>query len=195
MTMTDDQVKALLEGVTPGRWRSDDVAVRLEDKSLVALVYGNGRGLFSANARLIAAAPDLARALIQACAELEMLKTAGIIEVSIRNPSVADYMQHWEGRAEKAGPPVPPRSRGDGDMTDLRIKRVMRYDEIQGHFRLFRVMWEVGIVGDGQGHSNMLSVAVQPKLFLFDRISPCSWMLVILGVRIHRKRSFGGIFV
>ena len=45
-------------------------------------------------------------------------------------------------------------------MTDLRIKRVMRYDEIQGHFRLFRVMWEVGIVGDGQGHSNMLSVAV-----------------------------------
>jgi uncharacterized protein (DUF2336 family) len=102
MTMTDDQVKALLEGVTPGRWRSDDVAVRLEDKSLVALVYGNGRGLFSANARLIAAAPDLARALIQACAELEMLKTAGIIEVSIRNPSVADYMQHWEGRAEKA---------------------------------------------------------------------------------------------
>ena len=80
-------------------------------------------------------------------------------------------------------------------MSNLRIKRVMRYDEIQGHFRLFRVMWEVGIVGDGQGHSNMLSVAVQPKLFLFDRISPCSWMLVILGVRIHRKRSFGGIFV
>lgn len=29
-------------------------------------------------------------------------------------------------------------------MTDLRIKRVMRYDEIQGHFRLFRVMWEAG---------------------------------------------------
>ena len=80
-------------------------------------------------------------------------------------------------------------------MSDLRIKRVMRYDEIQGHFRLFRVMWEIGIVGDGQGHSNMLSVAVQPKLFLFDRISPGSWMLVILGVRIHRKRSFGGIFV
>jgi hypothetical protein len=70
---------------------------------------------------LIAAAPDLARALLDARAELEMLKTAGIIEVSIRNPSVADYMQHWEGRAEKAeaelAPPVPPRSRGDGDMT------------------------------------------------------------------------------
>ena len=45
-------------------------------------------------------------------------------------------------------------------MTDLRFKRVMRYDEIQGHFRLFRVMWEIGIVGDGQGYSNMLSVAV-----------------------------------
>ncbi len=49
-------------------------------------------------------------------------------------------------------------------MSDLRIKRVMRYDEIQGHFRLFRVMWEVGILGDGQGHSNMLSVAVQQMM-------------------------------
>jgi hypothetical protein len=34
--------------------------------------------------------------------ELEMLTTAGIIEVAIRNPSVMEYMRHWEGRAEKA---------------------------------------------------------------------------------------------
>ena len=27
-------------------------------------------------------------------------------------------------------------------MTNLRLKTVFRYDEIQGHFRLFRVMWE-----------------------------------------------------
>lgn len=32
-------------------------------------------------------------------AELHLMKTAGIIEVAVRNPSVADYMAHWEGRA------------------------------------------------------------------------------------------------
>ena len=35
-------------------------------------------------------------------AELEQWKTWGIIEVAIRNPSVAEYMRHWEGRTEKA---------------------------------------------------------------------------------------------
>lgn len=34
--------------------------------------------------------------------ELHLMKTAGIIEVAVRNPSVADYMNHWEGRALKA---------------------------------------------------------------------------------------------
>ena len=79
-------------------------------------------------------------------------------------------------------------------MTNLRFKLVMRHDEIQGHYRLFRVMWEKGVVGTGEGYSNMVSVAAQPKLFLFDRPSPGSWLLVVCGVRIHRKRSFGGIF-
>lgn len=35
-------------------------------------------------------------------AELHLMKTAGIIEVAVRNPSVADYMAHWEGRATAA---------------------------------------------------------------------------------------------
>lgn len=35
-------------------------------------------------------------------AELYLMKTAGIIEVAVRNPSVSEYMAHWEGRAEKA---------------------------------------------------------------------------------------------
>jgi hypothetical protein len=35
-------------------------------------------------------------------AELHTMKTAGIIEVAVRNPSVSEYMAHWEGRAEKA---------------------------------------------------------------------------------------------
>ena len=78
-------------------------------------------------------------------------------------------------------------------MTNLRFKRVMRRDGIQGHFRLFRVMWEKGIVGDGNGYSNMISVAVHPKLFAFERHS-YAWMLILLGLRIHRKRSYGGRF-
>jgi hypothetical protein len=35
-------------------------------------------------------------------AEVHNCRTWGIIEVAIRNPSVADYMSHWERRAEKA---------------------------------------------------------------------------------------------
>lgn len=45
----------------------------------------------------------------------------------------------------------------------------------------------------GGGHSNMVSVAIQPKLFLWDRESR-DWLIVVLGVRIHRKRNYGGIF-
>lgn len=79
-------------------------------------------------------------------------------------------------------------------MKNLRLKHVFRYDEIQGHFRLFRVMWEVGKVGQpGGGHSNMISVALQPRIFMWDT-EDHHWLLVFLGVRIHRKRSYGGIF-
>ena len=35
-------------------------------------------------------------------AENHLLKTSGIVEVAVRNPSVMEYMQHWEGRAEAA---------------------------------------------------------------------------------------------
>lgn len=31
--------------------------------------------------------------------ELHLMKTAGIIEVAARNPSVMDFVEHWEGRA------------------------------------------------------------------------------------------------
>ncbi len=35
-------------------------------------------------------------------AENQILKTSGIAEVAVRNSSVMEYMQHWEGRAERA---------------------------------------------------------------------------------------------
>jgi len=44
----------------------------------------------------------LRAALTAAEGELHLMKTAGIIEVAIRNPSVSDYMQHWQARAEAA---------------------------------------------------------------------------------------------
>ena len=81
-------------------------------------------------------------------------------------------------------------------MKNLRFKLVLRRDGIQGHYRLFRVMWERGEPGKpGGGHSNMLSVALQPKVFGWGAgYSFDGWLLVFLGVRLHRKRSYGGIF-
>ena len=35
-------------------------------------------------------------------AEIEHLTKSGIIEVAVRNPAVAEYCRHWEGRTEKA---------------------------------------------------------------------------------------------
>lgn len=35
-------------------------------------------------------------------AENHLLKTAGVIEVAVRNPNVAEYIRHWEARAEAA---------------------------------------------------------------------------------------------
>jgi len=35
-------------------------------------------------------------------ADLHLMETSGIVEVSVRNPSVMEYMKHWETRAETA---------------------------------------------------------------------------------------------
>ena len=72
--ITTEQAQKLLDEATPGPWRSDDAAVRLDDKSLIASVYGNGRGSFMSNNRLFAAAPDLARSLITAHEELAKVR-------------------------------------------------------------------------------------------------------------------------
>lgn len=76
----------------------------------------------------------------------------------------------------------------------MRIKRVMRFDEIQRHFRLFRLMWERGTVGDGSGYSVKLSVAVEPRLARFGRDATHDWLVTLFGVRVHYARSYGGIF-
>ena len=48
-------------------------------------------------------ARDKTKARIAALeAELHLMKTSGVAEVAVRNPSVMEYMKHWEGRAEAA---------------------------------------------------------------------------------------------
>jgi len=59
-----------------------------------------------------------------ACEELHLMKTAGIVEVAVRNPSVAEYMRHWEGRAEAAERKLALREIcADGDDFELRKER------------------------------------------------------------------------
>lgn len=79
------------------------------------------------------------------------------------------------------------------NVRNIRIKRVMRWDDTIRTLRLCRVMWERGTVGDGQGYSSKLSFALTPKLFRWER-EWAGWIVTILGIRIHHKRSYGGIF-
>lgn len=60
--------------------------------------------------------------------------------------------------------------------------------------RLFRVLWTQGRVGDGDGYSAKLSVALRPSLFAVRR----EWQslcVTLLGVSVHFERSYGGIHV
>ena len=62
-----------------------------------------------------------------------------------------------------------------------------------GIYRLFRVMWCKGKVGDGRGYSAKLSFAFVPWIFNVRR----DWHefeCTVLGLRVHYKRSYGGRF-
>lgn len=79
-------------------------------------------------------------------------------------------------------------------VSNLRFKRVMRFDEIQKHLRLFRIMWERGVVGDGNGYSVKLAIGLRPRLFEFIREQKTDVLVTIAGLRVHYSRSYGGIF-
>ena len=75
--LTDDQVQALLDGATPGPWRADGepwnrIVWSSADNRVCFMAHSSGlndaRDIATSN--LIAAAPDLARALLDARAEL-----------------------------------------------------------------------------------------------------------------------------
>lgn len=84
--------------------------------------------------------------------------------------------------------------KGTNMRNNLRIKKVMRLDTIQRHFRLFRIMWERGKVGDGNGYSAKLSVGLEPQISRWERQAGTDWLVTVVGVRVHYCRSYGGIF-
>lgn len=45
---------------------------------------------------------DMALRLAAAERELEHFRTSGIVEIAVRNVNVRSYIDHWEGRTEKA---------------------------------------------------------------------------------------------
>lgn len=77
----------------------------------------------------------------------------------------------------------------------LRFKSVLRFDEIQKHLRLFRLMWERGRPGvPGGGYSAKLAIGLRPRLFHREREYGKAFLITILGLRVHYSRSYGGIF-
>lgn len=75
----------------------------------------------------------------------------------------------------------------------MRIKSVITYEPTQRKVRLFRVMWERGEVGNGHGYSAKIAVSLCPRLFQFERDFN-EWRVTVLGVSVHKKLSYGGIF-
>lgn len=76
----------------------------------------------------------------------------------------------------------------------MTFKKVMRYSKPECKLRLFRVMWERGVVGDGKGYSSKVAISLVPKMFGWQSEFN-SWRLTLLGVSAHWARSYGGSYV
>lgn len=76
----------------------------------------------------------------------------------------------------------------------LKIKPVLRYDPTQHKLRLFRLLWQRGKVGDGQGYSAKLSVSFVAHAFGWTR-EYAGWRLTVMGLQLHHLRAYGGAIV
>lgn len=76
----------------------------------------------------------------------------------------------------------------------MRLKPVFTWSSTERKVRLFRIIWKRGIVGDGKGYSAFLSLSLVPHLFWWHSLWD-GFDVVVLGLRIHHKRSYGGRFV
>ncbi len=77
-------------------------------------------------------------------------------------------------------------------------KPVLRWDKTAKLFRVGRLMWERGTVGDGKGYSGKLSFALwlsKHGLCRCWKEEGRDWIVSILGLRFHYERSYGGRFV
>jgi len=74
----------------------------------------------------------------------------------------------------------------------MKIKKVMSCDASRLLYRIGRIVWQKGCVGDGKGFSAKISLALTP-LFFKKKFSFNERELCIFGVRIHYVKSYGGI--
>lgn len=79
-------------------------------------------------------------------------------------------------------------------MSDVKFKRLLRYDPTARLFRVARFLWgrrhdPKGAIAD-PGHCNRLSLGVWPKLLRATR--ECDgWDITVLGLRLHYRRGTG----
>lgn len=74
------------------------------------------------------------------------------------------------------------------------IKPIFTYSKTEKKTRYFAVLWNVGVPGDGAGHSNRVSLSWIPCLFKREQ-EYRGWAITLLGWRIHYQQSFGGRFL
>jgi len=75
----------------------------------------------------------------------------------------------------------------------VRIQCVLRWDSAARLFRLGRVSWDRGTVGNRMSYSSIFSLAFTPRLFQWqDEVD--GWILTVLCLRFHRRWSWGGRF-
>ena len=99
--LTDEAVKALLDGATPGPWRADGepwnrVVWSSADNRVCFMAHSNGlndeRDIATSN--LAAAAPDLARALLDARAERDRL-AAELAAANAREAGLRNFVEDF----------------------------------------------------------------------------------------------------
>lgn len=73
----------------------------------------------------------------------------------------------------------------------LFFKWVGRWSPREKRLRIFRLIRWVGTVGDGKGHSTMLSLALAPVLYRIEKAWN-NFSITVLGLRFHWQRSWGG---
>lgn len=76
----------------------------------------------------------------------------------------------------------------------MKFKKIMTISKRERKVRLFRLIWERGIMGQG-GYSAFLSFGLMPKIWQWNRNSPSEALFVIFGIVFHYRRSYGGRFV